>query len=137
MARAKPRVGRNRFIAPLGKATGIAPFGEADGAIKRLRPTTSGTDTKLMNSRLLLERRPWRSLPMHRKRREPHFDLRSGVNNRALVHALDAERRSAMSRYTGISPRGARFQALTGWRSDWQLASRRDSPRIASLGATA
>jgi hypothetical protein len=33
-------VGRNRFIAPLADADGIAPFGEADGAIKRLRPTT-------------------------------------------------------------------------------------------------
>jgi hypothetical protein len=34
-------VGRNRFIAPLGEAEGVAHFGEADGAIKRLRPTKS------------------------------------------------------------------------------------------------
>jgi hypothetical protein len=32
-------VGHNRFIAPPGEAGGIAPIGEADGAIKRLRPT--------------------------------------------------------------------------------------------------
>jgi hypothetical protein len=32
-------VGRNRFIAPLGQAPWIAQLGEADGAIKRLRPT--------------------------------------------------------------------------------------------------
>jgi hypothetical protein len=31
---------RKRFIAPLGEAKSIAPLGEADGAIKRLRPTS-------------------------------------------------------------------------------------------------
>src|SRR5580692_3144554 len=32
-------VGRNRFIAPPGEAKSIVARGEADGAIKRLRPT--------------------------------------------------------------------------------------------------
>src|SRR5580704_12020516 len=32
-------VGRNRFIAPLGQATSVAPAGRPDGATKRSRPT--------------------------------------------------------------------------------------------------
>ncbi len=46
-------VGRNRFIAPLGKAEGTASFGETEGAIKRLRPTCFGYS---LSRRLELQR---------------------------------------------------------------------------------
>jgi len=60
MARATPLVGRNRFIAPLRQATGVAPFGEADGAIKRLCPTTARKAAKAI-------------IATHRKWRGPHL----------------------------------------------------------------